>query len=338
MSMENIDASAELQHAEDRHTAVPDGRQAEGEPGSAAPSGKSTATTSSPRYGTRLTRALLLSQDVRHAPQRIELVSRPFMVFGRYNEGSGKGFGDFALGFVEDPKKISRLQFAVCAMEQGLVVMHLSNYAGNYTALNAVKLGQGQWQRLEARDVIDICGLYELKLSLSWDFTGPMAAKEAQPVPGQALGKQLLQVVELLKQQEIDDSPALRQRLRDGYAQFLRQQDQTAQLNGVDRAGRLAFARFNRKDDGSQRVLHYYLPRRLPIGSSFQAGLRIEAEGVAPRQAELIFKGGRYWLRNFGDREAVRVSSAPLESDEPLPLEVGDTIAIGAARFVFQSY
>lgn len=288
--------------------------------------------------GTRLSRAILLSRDGQQAPERIELVSKPFMVFGRFNENTGKGFGDFSLGFIRDFQKISRLQFAVCAMNDSLAAMHVSGFEASYTRLNTVKLARGCWQRLESKDILDVCGIYPLKVTLGWDFSAPPLGKDREPVPGQKLGAQLLEVVDLLKLLEVSDAISLKQKLRDGYANFLRLQAQTVSLVGADSLGPLLYARFHREDDNRHRVTHVYLPKRLPLGSSQQAGLVINARRVEPQHAELLFKGGMYWIHNYAGEGTVSIGNYPLDSGEILPLETGDTLSIGEAQFLFQGY
>jgi hypothetical protein len=288
--------------------------------------------------GTALSRALLRSLNPAHAPERIELVSRPFMVLGRYNENSRVGFGDFALGFLPGFRQISRLHCAICASGDGLAIMHASMHEGSYTGLNAQKLAYGRWQRLESGDTLDICGLYQLNVAVAWsaelDFSDDMeAANQAEE-----LGQCLLEVVAMVKQLEKADSGSLKQNLRTRYVNLKRLQDKAATLNGVDKPGLLLNARFYREDSAQQRVLHVYLPKRISLGSSRQAGLRVNAPDVAPQHAEIQFKNGLYWLKNSGEPGSVRIAGQGLETDDTLPLTKGDEIAIGAARFVFEAY
>jgi len=297
-----------------------------------------SAKARSSSRGTPLTRALLRSQNPQQAPERIELVSRPFMVFGRYNENTGKGFGDFSLGFLPDYGRISRLQCTVCAMDDGLAAMHVSGYEHSYTGLNSVRLIRGRWQRLESKDILDICGLYRLKVGLAWDLSASATGAGGASLQGQELGVRLLDVIDLLKQLDKTGTDSVKQQLKTSYGAFMRMQHQAAQRNGVDSPGPLLYARFYREDAAQRRVTHIYLPKWLPMGSSQLAGLQIDAEGVVPQHAELQFKDGMYWIQNLAGPGEVRVGAHPLGSEEILPLEDGDTIDIGTARFTFEGY
>jgi len=127
--------------------------------------------------GTLLTRALLLATDPSQAPApdpsqapaRIELVSRPFMIFGRHSSTAGTGFGDFTLGFVPKYTRISRLHCVICALGDQLALMPASDVGRTYTGRNGRRLARGSWELLEADDVLEICDLYRLKLVLAWE-------------------------------------------------------------------------------------------------------------------------------------------------------------------------
>jgi type II secretory pathway predicted ATPase ExeA len=289
--------------------------------------------------GTPLNRALLRNQNPAQAPERVELVSRPFIVCGRYNESSQKGFGDFSLGFLAGYGGISRLHCAVCACEEGLAVMHTGRSNYSYTAINGNRLPRGQWQRLETGDILNITGLYEMQVVLVRDVTpGKVGADEASPGKEQ-FGNWVLAIVDLLDQlQQGSKDPAVRQHLKTSYTHLAHLQNQAAGRNGVNNPGPLLYARFQREGADRRQVTHIYLPKWLSIGSSQQAGLRIDAQGVAPEQAKLLFKEGLYWIQNCAGHGEVRVGNHDLAPDETIPLEQGDEIALGTARFVFERY
>ncbi len=287
--------------------------------------------------GTRLTRAVLHNQNPAHAPERIELVSRPFMVFGRYNEATHTGFGDFALGFVPEYGKISRFQCAVCARGEGLAIMQVSANEHSYTALNAEKLPRGNWRPLASSDVLDICGLYNLTVTLAPDAAPQLSPLEEAALSSETLGIHLLQIVDLLKHLQGTDSSAKKQKLKTCYLDFIQQQNKVAELNGADSSGPLLYARFQPENSCQHRVTHIYLPKCLSLGSSQHAGLHINAEGVALYHAELHYKQGMYWIQNRARRGDVRVCSHGLEPHEAIPLEEGDIVTIGTAQFVFAS-
>jgi predicted component of type VI protein secretion system len=260
------------------------------------------------------------------------------MVFGRFNEATGKGSGDFALGFVAESRKISRLQCAVCAVDEGLAVMHVGGYEPSFTGLNNVVLPRGCWHRLETKDCLDICGLYQLKVTLAWDFSNRSTAESDESMSGQKLGALLLEIVDLLKLIEVNDTEPLKRRLKEGYAELLRLQSRATRLNGEDCSGPLLYARFHREDENRHRVTHIYLPKRLPLGSSQQAGLVIDAKDVAAQHAELLFRDNQYWIRNLAGPDAVRVGNYGLALEEDLPLQAGDSISMGEARFIMEIY
>jgi hypothetical protein len=297
------------------------------------------AVTQLGRPGTPLSRALLRSRNPIYAPERIEIVSRPFMVCGRYNENTQTGFGDLALGFLPAYGMISRLQCAICATGDGLAVMHAgTNPEKSYTGLNAQHLLRGRWQRLESGDVLDICGLYRLKVTLGWSTTLDLTDDSGTFSQAEELGECLLEVVNLVKELEKVGTASLKQKLRKRYATLKRMQEQAAALNGVDKAGLLLYARFYRQDTSQRRITHIYLPKRITLGSSQQAGLRIDAPDVAPQHAELSFKDGIYWLKNLVGRGDVAVAQHALETEETTALSTGDELRIGMARFVFEGY
>ena len=292
--------------------------------------------------GTALNRALLLGADSTQAPTRIELVSRPLIVLGRYNPATGVGFGDFALGFVPKYTRISRLHAAICALGDQLALMPASDQGRAYTGKNGQRLTRGQWRLLEANDTLDICGLYRLKLTLAWDRSGergPLPDWDPRE-PRDKFGRYLLDLVEVLRRcdQHVGNEAA-RAELGNRYVKLMTMQDRVAELNGVGNPGALLYARFERDDAAASRqVVHYYVPKWLSLGSSPQAGLRITADGVAPVHAELLFRGGMYWIQNLAGPGSVRVGCHGLATNEALALEPGDVVNVGAARFEFEAY
>ena len=291
--------------------------------------------------GTPLTRALLLSADPAQAPARIELVSRPFMVLGRYNAVTGMGFGDFALGFVPKYNRISRLHGVICALGDQLALMPASNQGYTYMGRNGVRLERGCWEFLETGDALEICGLYRLRLTLSWDQRGERDPPGWDPAESrEKFGHYLLDLVDELQQRDsrtnTDETQAP---LRSRYLNLLRMQERVAVMNGVGSPGALLYARFEREDEaGGRQVVHYYLPKWLSLGSDPQAGLRITAAGVAPQQAELLLRDGMYWIQNLAGPGSVRVGCHGLATNEVIALEAGDVLGIGSARFTFEAY
>ncbi|MBK7983266.1 MAG: AAA family ATPase [Candidatus Competibacteraceae bacterium] len=299
-----------------------------------------TATDHALSRGTPLTRALLLAADPSQAPGRIELVSRPFMVFGRHSSTAGTGFGDFTLGFVPKYTRISRLHCVICALGDQLAVMPASDVGHTYTGRNGQRLPRGCWEFLESDDTVDICDLYRLKLVLAWDRKWERTPTHWDPrQPREKFGRYLLDLVEVLRQRDrqagADD---LRKSLRERYLNLLRVQDRVAQLNGVGNPGSLLYARFEREDAARRQVVHFYLPKWVSLGNSPQAGLRIEAGDVKPHHAELLFREGMYWIQNLAEPGAVRVGHHGLATNEVLALETGDVLMIGSAQFTFEAY
>ncbi len=289
--------------------------------------------------GTPLNRALLRSQNLAYAPERIEIVSRPLIVCGRYIENSNTRLCDFSLGLLPGYEHISRLQCIICACEDGLAIMHTSRRERSYTAVNGSKLRRGQWQQLDVGDKVDIGGLYEMQTFLDWDVTpGVSGIDEANP-ERERFSNSVLEIVDLLDQMTGPVDPTIKNSLRTGYGNLIRLQNQAAKGNGVNSLGPLLYARLQRQDANRRRVMHIYLAKWLSIGSSPQAGLCVDAEDVAPHHAELLFKDGMYWIQNRVDQGGVWVCNHSLAPNEAVPLEEGDTINIGSvARFVFERY
>jgi len=299
------------------------------------------ATSQALGRGTPLTRALLLTADPTHAPARIELVSRPFMILGRYNPATGAGFGDFALGFVPEFTRISRLHAVICALGDQLALMPASDQGRTCTRRNGQRLQRGQWYLLETDDDLQICDLYPLKLTLAWDRnneSGPPPDWDPQE-PRDKFGHYLLELVDILHQRDQHaGSEDARTRLRNRYINLTLMQDRVAELNGVGNPGALLYARFERSAAAGQPVVHYYVPKWLSLGSSPQAGLRIAAGGVAALQAELLFREGMYWIQNLAGPGSIQVGCHGLATNEVLALEAGDILTIGEARFEFEAY
>lgn len=290
--------------------------------------------------GTALTRALLLPENSAQAVARIELVSRPLMIFGRHSSTAGTGFGDFTLGFVPRYNRISRLHCVICALGDQLALMPVSDQGYTFTGRNEQRLERGSWQLLEANDVLDICDLYRLRLSMVWDNKGERTSPDwDSQEPRDKFGHYLLDLVEVLHQRDQQaDIDALREKLKARYLKLLRMQETVAQLNGIGNPGTLLYAKFEREDAARRQIVHYYIPKWLPIGSSPQSGLRLHAPGVAPRHAELLFRDGMYWIQNLAESGSVRVGCHDLATNEVLALEAGDTLKIGGARFTFEAY
>jgi len=299
------------------------------------------ATSQALGRGTAMTRALLLVADPSQAPARIELVSRPFIILGRYNPATGTSFGDFALGFVPKYARISRLHAVICALGDQLALMPASDKGRTCTLRNGQRLERGRWYLLEGNDSLEICDLYRLKLSLVWDRSGE-SRQPADWDPQESrdkFGHYLLDLVDALHQrdQQTGDEDT-RAKLKNRYLHLMWMQDRVAALNGVGNPGALLHARFERDDAAGRQIVHYYLPKWLSLGSSPQAGLRIAAAGVAPINAELQFREGMYWIQNLAEPGSVQVGCHGLATNEALALEAGDMLTIGAARFEFEAY
>ncbi|HAS51596.1 MAG TPA: hypothetical protein DCS21_07560 [Gammaproteobacteria bacterium] len=299
-----------------------------------------TANEQTLSRGTPLTRALLMAVDPTQAPARIELVSRPLMVFGRQSAAASTGFGDFTLGFVPKYSRISRVHCVVCALGDQFVLMAVSNQGYTYTGCNNHRLECRRWEPLESGDMLDICDLYHLKLTLTWDHRVDPETLDWDPQePRDRFGRYLLELVEVLHQRDQQaDNSALRANLRKRYLHLMHMQDRVAELNGVGNPGALLYACFERDDASSQQIKHYYVPKWLPIGSGSGDGLRIQAPGVKPHHAELLFRDGMYWIQNLADSASVRIGCHGLATNEALALATGDTLAIGSVRFTFEGY
>jgi type II secretory pathway predicted ATPase ExeA len=300
----------------------------------------SVATRQSLGRGTPLTRALLLTANPAQAPARIEIVSRPFMIFGRHGAATDSGFGDFNLGFVPKYNRISRLHCVVCALGDQLALMPASDQGQTYTGRNNQRLERGRWEILETGDILNVCDLYRLKLNLVWERRGEGDQLDWNPQePRDRFGRYLLELVDVLKQRDQQSgTDELRATLRNRYINLLRMQDRVAEVNGVGNPGSLLHARFERMDAARQRIVHYYVPKWLSLGSSPEAGLCISAEDVAPRHADLLFRDGMYWIQNLAGPGSVRIGCHGLATNEVLALEAGDELMIGAARFAFEAY
>jgi hypothetical protein len=282
----------------------------------------------------------LLAENPAQAPVRIELVSRPFMIFGRHSSAAGTGFGDFTLGFVPKYNRISRLHCVICALGDQLALMPISDQGHTYTGRNDQRLERGTWHLLETGDVLDICDLYRLRLTWVRDHHSAHEVLDWNPQePREKFGHYLLGLVDVLHQRDPrTGAEETRAVLEKRYLHLLHMQEQVAQLNGVGNPGSLLYARFEREDAARRQVVHYYVPKWLSLGSAPQAGLRINAPEVAPQHAELLFRDGRYWILNLAAPGAVRIGCHGLATNEVLALEVGDALMIGTARFAFEGY
>lgn len=299
------------------------------------------ATAQALSRGTPLTRALLLAADPAQAPARIELVSRPFMIFGRHSSTAGTGFGDFTLGFVPKYTRISRLHGVICALGDQLALMPASDQGHTYSGRNGRRLERGRWEFLETGDTLEICDLYRLKLTLVWDRKGERGGPPDRDLqrPREKFGHYLLDLVEVLRKRDQQaDADELRTALRSRYLNLLRIQDRVAQLNGVGNPGALLYARLEREDAARRQIVHFYIPKWVSLGSSPEAGLRIDAEGVAPHHAELLFRDGMYWIQNLAGPGSIQIGHHGLATNEVLALEAGDALMIGAAKFSFEAY
>lgn len=296
------------------------------------------ANKSQTNRGTPLTRALLRSQDTLYAPERIELVTRPFMVFGRYNERTQSYFGDFALGFVPKFERISRMHFAIGVQPEGLAIIHAGFHERSYTAINGRQLTRGRWYDVASGDKLDIAGLYTLNIALEWDMTQTSSALSDTGNHTERCGEYLLEIVDLMKQLGETNNKDQKRQLKKTFDALNRLQETNGKRNGIDTEGPLLNARFQREGDGHKRAMHIYLPKRISMGSALQRGLQIEAEGVCSHHADLLYKNGMYWIQNCTDDGKVQVCHHKLANNEMVALESSDTIHLGAAQFVFEAY
>jgi hypothetical protein len=296
------------------------------------------ANKSHANRGTPLTRALLRSQDSPYAAERIELVSRPFMVFGRYNEHTQTHFGDFALGFVPKYERISRMHFAIGVQPEGLAIIHAGFHERSYTALNGRELTRGRWYDVSSGDQLDVAGLYTLNIALEWDMTQTSSTLQDSVNHSERYGDSLLEIVDLMKKLGKTDNYDLKRQLKKAFNALNCLQETDGKRNGIDTTGALLYARFQREGTGHKRAMHIYLAKRISVGSTPQRGLQIEAEGVSPHHADLLYKDGMYWIQNCADAGQVQVCHHKLANNEIVALESGDTIAMGAAQFVFEGY
>ena len=188
--------------------------------------------------------------------------------------------------------------------------------------------------------MLEICDLYRLKLVLAWERKWePAPATWDARQPREKFGRYLLGLVDVLRQRDQQvGAEDLRKTLRQRYLNLLRVQDRVSQLNGVGNPGSLLYARFEREDAARRQIVHFYIPKWGSVGSSPQVGLRVEAEGVSPHHAELLFRDGMYWIQNLAAPDSVRVGHHGLATNEVLALEAGDMLMIGAARFTFEAY
>lgn len=288
---------------------------------------------------TPLTRALLSCLDPAQAPARIELVARPFMLFGRQSAAAGAGFGDFTLGFVPKYSRISRLHCVICALGDQLALMAPNDQGQTYTGCNGQRLAAGEWLLLNDADFLEICDLYRLQLRVVRDQQADQHLDWDINEPRERLGNYVLNLVEMLHQRDQQaDNSNLRANLRNRYLHLLHMQDRVAELNGVGTPGSILYVCFQRDDAASQQVAHYYVPKWLPIGSATEDGLRLHAPDVQPHHAELLFRDGAFWLQNLGAAGSVQVGCHGLAPNEVVGLASGDTLAIGAVRFTFDGY
>jgi hypothetical protein len=288
--------------------------------------------------GTPLTRALLRSQGTGCTAERIELVSRPFMVFGRYNERTQTHFGDFALGFVPKYERISRMHFAVSARPEGLAILHTGSHERSYTALNGRELPKGRWCDMASGDRLDVAGLYALSIALEWDTTQTSSTIKDTANQAERCGEYLLEIVQLMRQLGKTASNDLKRQLRKAFNELNRLQEKDGKRNGIEANDPLLYARFQREGAGHNRAIHIYLPKRIAVGSAPQRGLQIEAGGVCPHHADLLYQDGMYWIQNCADAGEVQVCHHKLANNEKVALESGDTIDLGAAQFVFEGF
>jgi hypothetical protein len=288
--------------------------------------------------GTPLTRALLRSQANQYGAERIELVARPFMVCGRYNEHTQVHFGDFALGFVPHYERISRMHFAIGVRPEGLAIMHAGLHERSYTALNDRQLTRGRWYDATSGDKLDIAGLYTLDIGLEWDMTQTSSTLQETENQSERCGEYLLEIVDIMYQLSKTNHSDLKRQLKKAFNALNCLQEKDAKCNGVDKKGSLLYARFQREGVGGERAMHIYLPKRISVGSAPQRGLQITAEGIQPYHADLLYKDNMYWIQNCADTGEVQVCHHKLVHNEMVALESGDTISLGAAQFIFEAF
>ena len=76
------------------------------------------------------------------------------------------------------------------------------------------------------------------------------------------------------------------------------------------------------------------LAQRTVIGSSSDCGLRLEADGIAPRHAEISVDNGGLVIRQLDQAHEIRVNGKPIEQAR---LASGDEIRIANCRWVVQA-
>ena len=169
---------------------------------------------------------------------RIELVSRPLMIFGRHSAAAGTGFGDFTLGFVPKYNRISRLHSVICALGDQLALMSASDEGYTYQSKRPAA-GARELAAAGSRRRAGCMRSVSIEAVLAWDHKGEHAPLDwDNQEPRDKFGRYLLELVDVLHQRDRQaNADALRDKLKTRYLKLLHMQERVARLNGVGNPG-----------------------------------------------------------------------------------------------------
>jgi hypothetical protein len=187
---------------------------------------------------------------------------------------------------------------------------------------------------------LEICDLYRLKLVLAWDSQvescrgrmGPAtASREVRPLSARVWSISCASGISQAEAEDLRKSPA------QPLSQAAAHPGTGSPLNGVGNPGALLYARFEREDAARRQIVHFYVPKWVSLGSSPQAGLRIEAEGVVPHHAELLVQG-RHVLDSESGRAGFGAGRPPFFGHQrgARAWRRAMQLRIGTARFTFE--
>lgn len=71
-----------------------------------------------------------------------------------------------------------------------------------------------------------------------------------------------------------------------------------------------------------------------PLEESFRCSLNDPSAGLARRHAEIVFQHGAFFLKDLGSKEGTSLNDEKIEN--PVDLQSGDTITVGATRLKFE--
>ncbi|MGH2545156.1 MAG: FHA domain-containing protein [Ardenticatenaceae bacterium] len=87
-------------------------------------------------------------------------------------------------------------------------------------------------------------------------------------------------------------------------------------------------------DSGYAEGQHFPLQTITTIGRDLSNDIVVADAYASTRHAHIErHSDGRFWLIDVGSRNGTVLNGQPLRANDPVPLDLGDVIAIGKARF-----